>query len=121
MQQILEAGQQVNRIGKYLYKHIDGAYKIAFSPNTCDIYMSMYYQVPGDSDSFEEMRFNISITTYQKKLRINTTEITDMEKTIGQDIYKPEELMDLESARKRIYANIVKHISHEYQDYDFVF
>lgn len=115
----LQANEQVNKIGKYLYKHIDGAYKISFSVNTCDVYMFMYYQAEGMD--MNEMRFDLSITTYQNKIRVNILEITDMERCIGQDIYRPEELENLELARNKIYNNVVKHISKTYSEYEFVF
>ena len=116
---MIPANAMVNRIGKVLYRRIDGAYKINFSPNTCDVYMFMYYQAPGED--MKQMNFDISITTYQNKLRINITEITTMEKTIGQLIYKPEQIKDDQEFFARVHRDIIKKIEHEYEDYDFVF
>lgn len=117
----LQPEQQVNRIGKYLYKTIDGAYKIKFGVMTCDIYMIMYYQTSGNSESFKEMRIDINITTYQKKIRVNVIEMTDYEKTLGCSVYKPDQIKVLSEARKLIYNDICKHISKAYSDYDFIF
>ena len=115
-----QGGQKVNKIGKFIYNHIDGAYKITFTPNTCDVYMLMYYQHTGEE--IQEMRFNISMTTYANKIRINTTEISDLEKTIGQDIYKPEQLEVLDDKTfNMIYEKIRRHIDKEYSEYDFVY
>lgn len=116
---MLEGGQLVNKLGKFLYRHIDGAYKIEFSVNTCDVYMFMYYQTSGEE--MQEMRFDLSITTYQNKIRVNITEVTAMERTIGQIIYKPEQLQDADAAVKRMYMDVVKKIEKAYQDYEFVF
>ena len=118
---MIEAGQQVNRIGKYLKKHIDGAYKIAFRPNECDVYMFMYYQIPGQAESLKTMNFLINITTYQKKVRVNVIEMTDFEKTIGHDVYKPDELDNLPEACKKIYDKVCHKIEREYSDYEFIF
>ena len=114
-----DAAQKLNSVGKYIYKHLDGAYKIGFGPQTCDVYIEMYYQAPGEE--MQTMRFDISLATYQGKIRINVTELTDMEKTIGQNIYKPEELENMHEAFPKIYKNICKHIDKEYADYDFVY
>lgn len=114
-----QSGQIVNAVGKYIYRHIDGAYKISFSPNTCDVYMLMYYQAKGEE--MQEMKFDISITTYQNKIRINLNEMTFLEKTIGQDIYKPEQVEDLQKAYPVIYNKLINHIKKEYADYEFVF
>ena len=116
---MLEGGQLVNKFGKYLYRHIDGAYKIEFSVNTCDVYMFMYYQTTGEE--MREMRFDLSITTYQNKIRINITEITSMENTIGQIIYKPEELQDAQRATERVLRDVRKKIEKAYADYEFVY
>ena len=134
-QQILPASKQVIRIGKYLYKHIDGAYSIKYSPNTCDVYFTLLYSVPEElirelrkyqelytleKDTYE-MHFNINITTYQNKVRININEISPEERTIGQTIYSPEVLMDLDSAYKKIMDKLKKQLNKRFQGYDFVF
>lgn len=128
----LQAGQQVNRIGKYLYKHIDGAFNIKYSGNTCDVYMLILYQIPPEflskykitEDKYKEcyeMTININITTYQNKIRINLIEVTPEEKTIGFDVYLPEEVEDLQKAFNRIYSRTCKRIEKEFKDYEFLF
>ena len=114
-------GTLVNKVGKYLHKNIDGAFKIEFKPMECVVRMRMYYQIPGDPDSLDEMQFLLSITSYQNKLRINLTEDTAMEKTIGQIIMKPEDLTDIGIVRKKVMDKIEKFISKEYADYDFIY
>ena len=75
-------GNLVNRIGQYLNKHIDGAYKMAFHPNECEIFTRMYYQVPGNPETLDEMKFMISVTTYANKIRVNLIEDNEYEKTV---------------------------------------
>lgn len=116
-----DAGIWVNKVGKYLKKSIDGAYKIEFEPMHCDVWMRMYYQVPREVDTFSEIKFLIDITSYANKLRINITEQTQMEKTIGQIILQPEQLNDLNIVRAMILEKIQKFIAKEYADYDFVY
>lgn len=115
------AGANVNRIGKYLMKHIDGAYSIKFLSMTCEVLMKMYYQIEGDANTFNEMDFEINITSYQNKIRVNLTEITETEKTIAQVILKPEEVEDLNLAKKRILSTLRKAIAKEFDNYIFVF
>lgn len=111
----------INKVGKYLNSHIDGAFKIKFSPMHCDVTMRMYYQIPGDPNSLNEMHFTIDITAYQDKLRINLTEDTLLEKTIGQIILTVDQLADLGLVRKRILAKIEKFINKEFAEYDFIY
>ena len=127
----LQANQQVNRVGKYLYKHIEGAEKIQFFGNTCDVYIRVLYQVPyweripgkeaeGYND-VKEMMIDVNITTYQNKLRVNVIEMSPEERTLGFDLYKPELLKELEPAKEMIWAKVIKRISTAYKDYDFTF
>lgn len=113
--------QYVNKIGKYLKKNIDGAFKIQFAPNECEILMRMYYQLPGEEESFEEMIFMIDIAAYSNKLRVNLTEDTDFEKTIGQIILTDDNLFDMKGIKERILSRIKDFIQTEYEDYDFVY
>ena len=127
----LSANQQVNRLGKYLYKNLDGAFKIQNSSNTCDIYVTVLYQIPeeiikkynipSEYSDVHEMTVNINITTYQNKVRINVIEMTKGEKTIGFDLYEPESLIDLRESAKKVYQRVCKRISKEFSDYDFLF
>lgn len=132
--QELQAGQKVNKIGKYIKKHIDGAYKIAFSPMTCDVYITIYYQIPGDvialvekygqhlqDISMKSMDIDISITSYQNKIRINVIRMDDNEKTLGHFVMKPEETQNLDKVLKDIKDKVAHYIEKEYADYDFVF
>jgi len=117
----LNPGTLINKVGKYLKNNIDGAFKIKFGPMLCEIEMRMYYQIPNDPESFDEIHFLIDITSYANKLRINITENTKMEKTIGQLILTSDELQDLVLIRKKILKKIEDFISKEYADYDFIF
>jgi hypothetical protein len=128
----LQAGQQVNRVGKYLYKHLDGAFKMQNSANMCDVYMTVLYQIPlvllkkyniseKAYQEVQEMTLNLNITTYQNKVRINIIEVTPEEKTIGFDVYTPEELENLQQSAEKIYQRVVKRIEKEFQDYEFLF
>lgn len=119
-QQKLSANQQVNRVGKYIYKNLDGAFKFKTSSNTCDVYITLLYEVPGSND-VKEMTLDLNITTYQNKLRVNIIELTPQERTIGYDLYKPEDLMNLEEAKKTILQKVIKRISKAYEGYNFLF
>lgn len=124
-QQTIPAGQQVNRVGKYLYNHLDGAFKSVKSGNTYDIYCTLLYQLKeeygGAKNDVEEMTININITTYQNKLRINTIEMTPQERTLGYDLMKPEDLVDLQQAMKIIIWKVGNRIRKAYKDYLILF
>lgn len=126
----LQAGQQVNRIGKYLYKNLDGAFKYKTSSNTCDVYFTLLYQIPylqripGKGKQYNdvhEMVIDLNVTTYQNKVRVNIVEMDPNERTLGYDVYLPEKLEDLESAKKTILNKVIKKVSKAYEDYDFLF
>lgn len=115
------SGSIVNKVGKYLKNNIDGAYKIKFSPMECEVTMRMYYQVPEEPDTTDEMQFLLNITSYQNKVRVNITEDTAMEKTIGQVILTPEELKNLTLAKRKILSKVRRFIEKEYSEYDFIY
>lgn len=115
------SGSIVNKVGKYLKNNIDGAYKIKFSPMECEVTMRMYYQVPGEPDTTDEMQFLLNITSYQNKVRVNITEDTAMEKSIGQVILTPEELNNLTLAKRKILSKVKRFIEKEYSEYDFIY
>ena len=126
----LSANQQVNRVGKYLYKNIDRAFKYKTSSNTCDIYFTLLYQLPLDMqepdkgkeyNDVHEITVDINITTYQNKIRVNVIEMTPKQRTLGYDLYEPELLENLESAKSRIFKRVVKKVSKAYSEYDFLF
>lgn len=128
--QVLPASQQVNRIGKYLFKHIDGAFKYSKSSNQFDIYFTLLYQIPyweripgkgSEYNDVHEMTIDINLTTYQNKLRVNVIELAPEERTIGYDLYRPEVLMDLPDAMKLIWFGVIKRVSKAYKNYDFIF
>lgn len=122
----LPASTQVKRIGKYLYKHIDSAYNFKSSSNMFDVYFTVYYQEKHPTlgitiNGVQEMHVDINITTYQNKVRVNIIEMTPEERTLGYTLYTPEKLIDLPSAMKLIWNNIVKKIEKAYADYEFIF
>lgn len=128
--QSLSANQQVNRVGKFLYKHIDGAFNYKKSSNMYDVYMTILYQLPVESqdeskgkefNDLHEMTLDINITTYMNKVRVNIIEMTPEEKTIGYDLYEPEKLEDLFEASEGIMKKIHRRISREFREYEFLF
>ena len=129
----IPASSIVNRVGKYLYQHIDGAFKFNKSSNMCDVYFLLLYQVPrpyqipgrqreGYND-MHEMNVNVNITTYQNKIRVNVTEVTPEERTLGFDVYNPELLdtIGIEALKDKIYDKVCRRIEKAYKDYDFAF
>lgn len=114
-------GTWVNKVGKYLHQKLDGAYKIAFHPMECEVFIQMLFEIEGFRETFGEMKFVISIVSYQNKLRINITEISEREKTVGQLILKEEEINNLEHVRAKVIKSINKFLHKEYPDYYLVY
>lgn len=132
LQPVIPAGQLVNKVGKYIYKHLDGAFKYKVTGNTNDVYITVLYAIPANlvkkfnltEDKYKdvhEMTLDLNITTYSNKIRVNIIEISPEEKTIGYDLYPPEKLQDLLQARELIFDKVKKRICKEYEDWDFIF
>lgn len=121
---------QINKVGKYLYENIDGAFKYKTSSNTCDVYFTLLYQLPywdripgkgSDYNDVHEMTININMTTYQNKIRVNIIEVTPEERTLGSFVLKPEQLEDLSITKKLILDRIRNRVEKVYEDYDFLY
>ena len=116
---------QVKKVGQYIQKQLDGAFKGLSSSDTYDIWVTLLYQLKeefgGDPNDVEEMTINISITTYANKLRVNTIEVSPEEKTLGCDIIKPSEYANLETLKKVILWKVGKRIRKEYADCNVLF
>ena len=124
------ASRLVNKIGKYLYKNIDGAFKYRVASNQYDVYFTLLYQVPywdripgrgNEYNDVHEITVDINITTYQNKIRVNTIEVTPQARTLGFDLIKPERLVDLEEAKKLILHKVVNRVQKAYTEYDILF
>lgn len=125
---VIPAAQLVNKVGKYIYEHLDGAYKLVKTANTCDVYITILYSIPSDivkryglEAGVHEMTLNLSITHYQNKIRVNIYEMSPEECTIGFDLFPPGKLQDLEVARDLIYSKVRKRIEKYYDGWEFIF
>ena len=121
-----QGGQAVNIIGKYLFKHIDGAYDFKKGANTYDVYFTILYQLKEEhrtdkDNDMHEMNINISITTYSDKLRMNIIELSPREKTIGFNTFALSKFNDLQSGYGLVMNTLKKRLNKEYANYDFIF
>lgn len=126
----IPATKQVVQIGKYLYKHLDGAFKIEQDGNNhCDVYFILLYEIPKlqrrvghpEDKKLNEMHIDLNITTYQNKIRVNVIEVTEDERTLGSYTFSPEVMQNLNEAQNLILDKVIKRVSKVYEDYDFVF
>jgi hypothetical protein len=128
----LQPGQLVNKLGKFMYKHLDGAFKIENTANMCDVYVTVLYAIPREIielykiydpkySDVNEMTIDINITTYQNKIRVDTIEKTPEEKTLGFDLFPPEKLLDLNKALELVYSKVCRRIEKEFDDFEFLF
>lgn len=127
---MIPASKLVNMLGKYLYKHIDSAFKYNVSGNMNDIYFYVYYQrsrlnqdwtKPDEYNDMHEMTINLNLTTYSNKIRINLIEVSPSEKTLGHATIECEKLQDLKSAHILILDKVHKLMKRAYKDYEFIF
>lgn len=128
VQPVVPAGQLVNKVGNYLYKHLDGAYKFTKGANEYDVYVTVLFSIPANVANIykldagvNEMTLDLNITTYQNKIRLNIIELTPEECTIGFDTFPPEKMQNLEQALNLVYERVKKRISKRYEDWDFIF
>lgn len=123
--------QQINRVGNYLFKNIDGAFKYEKTGNMYDLYFRLLYEVPkmeripgkakeGYND-VHEMIMNLNITTYKEKLRMNLIEMSPEEKTLGHKVVPPDKLEDLSNLKAFLWDWILKRLTKEYQGYEFIY
>lgn len=121
----ITGSQLVNKVGKYLYNHLDGAYKYSKDRNTYDVYVTLLYELKpeygGIPNDVQEMTINISITTYQNKIRVDTIEMTPKERTLGFDLFKIEDMYDMELAMSIIKWKVGNRIRKAYQNYNILF
>ena len=128
----LQPAQLVNKLGKFMYKHLDGAFKIENTANMCDVYVTVLYAIPREIielykiydpkySDVNEMTIDINITTYQNKIRVDTIEKTPEEKTLGFDLFPPEKLLDLNKALELVYSKVCRRIEKEFDDFEFLF
>ena len=127
----MPANQQVNKIGKYLAHNIAGAFKLTVSPNTCDVYFILLYQVPTpyqipgkQSEGYNdvhEMTIDINITTYSNKIRVDTIEVDPKSRTLGFDLFDSKKFHDLKEFRDAIMKKVIKRVAKAYAEYDYLF
>lgn len=124
-------GTLVNKLGEYLYKELDSAYKFNKSPNLYELYLEAYYQIPiypehpqdkiRYDDEIKTMKILISLTQYDEKIRINIIELGKYEPTIAHKTYKIEKLETLSKARTIIEKLTKDSLTKYFKDYEFLF
>lgn len=114
----IPASKQVSRIGKYLYNHLDGAYKFKTGSNEYDVFLTIAYT--DESGNEDELSLDINLTTYQNKIRMNIIAMEPSERTIGFDVFKPEQVQNLEKAYKKILDKVDKRLCKAFPGYEFV-
>lgn len=123
--------QQVNTVGKYLYKNLDGAFDYAKSSNMFDVYTIVLYQVPTqlakkynlspEQSDVREMVINLNITTYQDKIRFNIIEQDPHELTLGCKVCNLARYKTLDDLRADVMNYLRKKLEVRYEGFDFLF
>lgn len=119
----------VNKLGKWLYKHIDSAYKAESSSNMFDIYFTLVYQLKPEYQTLQEikiatdtyeMNINVNITTYKNKIRVNITESDANSRTLNFYVSDPGQETDTIQFYQYILDKIYYTIRKYYYKYDFL-
>lgn len=129
MENKIPTNKLVNIIGKRLKKQIDSAYAFKITSNMCDVYFTVFYQAknlgsaPGEYiySDLHEMSFDINITTYQNKIRVNILEISPREQTVNHVVYDPARYKDQFELQNFILYDIELKIAKRYKEYEFLF
>lgn len=127
----LSISQNVNTIGKFLYKNLDGAFDFAKSSNTFEIWCTVLYQIPvqvirkynlpESMQDVNEMTINLNLTTYSDKIRFNIIEVSPNETTLGCKVCKVSKYSDYYQLRDDIFEYLQRSLLKRYQNYDFLF
>lgn len=126
----LQASQLVNKVGRYLYKNIDGAFQMKSTSNTFDVYTTLLYELlpefqsprnSKEANDVQEMTLNLSITTYQNKIRLNIIEVDPNERTLGYFLYPPELFDNMEAAFAKIQRDFNRTVTKKYERYEILF
>ena len=126
-QKKLQAGQIVNSVGRYLYKHIDTAYNMKKSPNMVDVYFEVAYQllpeyrINKEDEEAHVMSININVTTYQDKIRVNVIEVSPEERTLGFDTFKTELFENMNDGMKVVLDKVRNRMKRAFKEYEFYF
>lgn len=122
--------QVINRVGKYLYKNLDGAYKISKSSNTVDVWTTILYSIPYElrskydnnqiSDDVQSMDVDINLTTYSNKIRVNVIVEDPYERTISFSTIDSKYLEPGSDILEQILSRVKRILEKEFSDYDFL-
>lgn len=130
--------QTVNSLGKYMFKNLPGAVNYEKVSNMYNIRTLVLYQIPYDllefygieEDKYKdvyEMIINISITTYDSKIRVNLIEEDPEELTLGHKTFDTKGLNKssprdyFEMIKNKVWAFLVASLERRYEGYDFLF
>ncbi len=129
----VDPSTMVNKVGAYLYKHLEGGLNIKYLSNECEIVTLMYYMIKpevreqmrqydeklnGIGEEIYEMKLFIDITTYSNCLRINVIEITPEERTLGFLKLTPPDLMSLPNCKDKTMKFIKSRIEKYYNKWE---
>lgn len=121
---------KAKRISKYIYNHIDGAYRYVTHSDSFDIYTTVYYQIPywdripgkgSEYNDIHEMNIDINVTTYRDKIRVNLISTNSGEETVGYFTLSLREEMSMDDIYNKIYTNVCNKLRKYFDGYDFLF
>lgn len=130
--------QEVNTLGKWLYRNLDGAFKFKKSSSQYNIWFLVLYEVPLEIrerydldesyDDVNEMVINLSLVTYKNasnskksKIRVNLIEESPDELTVGSKIYNLDFFNDYYELRDNLVNYLIVRLNKHYEGYDFIY
>lgn len=123
--------QDVNYIGKWLYKNIDSASSFKKLSNMSEVEITILYEIPKElvelyelDESYaglREMKITLNLTTYQDKIRFNIIENSPEEVTLGCCVYNLVSMEELQTLKQRVLNYLDKRLSKRYEGFEFIF
>ena len=127
---MLTGSQIVNGLGKFFKKHLTGSGIIEKRSNDCTVIIPLSYKVKPENDALDDViscdthdemgtiTVEISITTYDNKIRVN---IFNGDLTIDHKTYNIALFNDYETECIKILNYSKKKIINKFPQYDFQF
>lgn len=128
-QQTVNLPSMAKGCAKYVYKNLDGSFKVEKDSTGWVVYSTILYAIPQSvvkrygfsDDEVNELDIRIDFKTYADKLRVEVIELRPDEKTIMFKTLKESTFNNVQEGYQTVLGLIKKSIQKEFQDYDILF
>lgn len=124
--------QVPGRLGKSLYKKIDGSYSYKTTSNSSEVRFTVLYQIPpevserynlsqDEREKVNVMDLLLSITTYSNKIRVELVELSPKEKTVAFKTFPADLFIDMPKGTSSVVSFIRSSVYKEFDGYNVLF